>query len=597
MCGIAGKLHWGNHTDENLIVRMCNKMIHRGPNDSGCVNLNEISLGHRRLSIIDLSQGAKQPMISSDNRYFITFNGEIYNFQSIKKELEKEGYAFRTSSDTEVIIYAYSCWGKACLNKFNGMFAFAIWDDQEKELFLARDRFGKKPLYYYFTPYKGIAFASELTALLEDKEIEPRLSYEALNCYLATGYIMAPLSIYKGINKLEAATCMLISEKGNKVTKYQYWDYSECFRNKTKEKEQDVAEHVLHLFEESVKLRMISDVPVGAFLSGGVDSAAVVSLMKKYHQGTLHTFSIGFEQESYNELADADKMGRHLKTTHHGQTVKAENTEQLILDAIDAFDEPFSDNSLIPMLEVSRLASKHVTVVLSGDGADELFAGYITYKADKYHRMATVIPVIFKQALLNVVKKRNVAAEEKINFTYKLRQFMQGTVTDYEQAHYLWRLIFPPEKRVAILGENYRQLVYDTDPSKIFKKYFDKVPDLHWLDRSLYVDAMTWLTDDILVKVDRTSMRCSIEARAPYLDVNLATYAASIPPQLKMNGLKTKYILKKALKNILPQEVLQRKKSGFNAPVGKWIGLTEADEFRSFNKFVYNRKIESAAKK
>lgn len=597
MCGIAGILHWGAVQDPKIINAMTQRLAHRGPDDSGTVCLDDISLGHRRLSIIDLSVSAKQPMVNASGNYYIVFNGEICNFQDIKKELQSLGYKFLNKSDTEVALNAYECWGPGCLRRFNGMFALAIWDVQKRELFIARDRFGKKPLYYYITKNRGIVFASELDALLADQEIYPEINMEALNCYLALGYILAPLSIYKDVYKLEQASYMIISERGNRVIKEKYWDYAQCFRNKTSEDEQTIAKRIVYLMDNSVKLRMISDVPVGAFLSGGIDSSLVVSRMKQFHKGDLHTFSIGFEEKSYNDLQDADSMAHYLGTSHHAETIKAADVEQLISDAIDAFDEPFADNSLVPMLELSRLAAKHVKVVLSGEGADEMFAGYITYKADRYYRYSHVIPAVLRKAILNRVRNKKINADKKISFTYKLKQFLNGSLYDAEQAHYLWRIFFLPEERVNILGEQFRQLIYDTDPFRQFKKYYDNVKDLHWLDRNLYVDGMTWLTDDILVKVDRTTMRCGIEARCPFLDVELSTYAASISAELKMKGLNTKYILKRALKNILPKETLSKKKSGFNAPLGKWIGITETDEFRTFNKFVYNRKIKYAAEK
>jgi asparagine synthase (glutamine-hydrolysing) len=329
---------------------------------------------------------------------------------------------------------------------------------------------------------------------------------------------------------------------------------------------------------------------IGAFLSGGVDSSSIVAMMKKLHPGELHSFSIGFEEASYNELDAAKRMADRLGTNHHQHVVKSAGIDALIGEAIRAFDEPFSDNSMIPMIEVSALARKFVTVALSGDGADELFAGYITYKADKYYQLARMIPVSLRKLVYNRLKGKNIHDTQKINNKFKMRQFLHGSLQDFPGAHYSWRLLFHPEERIAILGEEYRQLVYDTDPSLIFRKYFEQVPSLHWLDQSLYVDGMTWLTDDILVKADRTTMHSGLEARAPYLDMNMAAYAASLPPEMKLKGFETKYILKKALEGILPSEVLYQKKSGFNAPVGNWIGVKDGDEFRSFNKFVLNFK-------
>jgi len=593
MCGIAGITDWKRtRIDSDKIVKaMTDKLIHRGPDNEGLQKLEFITLGHRRLSIIDLSASANQPMSTDEGRYTIVYNGEVYNFKEIKNDLKKFNINFKSNSDTEVILYAYANYGSECFEKFNGMFAIAIWDKEKRELILARDKFGKKPLYYYIHKDKNISFASELTALVEDKSIEMKLSVEALNCYLAIGYILSPMTMYENVYKLEQATYMKISDEGSKIKKVQYWDYSEKFRIKTNASESEIGKNILSLLEESVKKRLVSDVPVGAFLSGGVDSSSIVALMKKYYTGKeLHTFSVGFNQKSYNELPDADRVAEYIGTKHHGLICEVSDGLDFINSAINAFDEPFADNSLIPMIEVSKLASKYVTVVLSGDGADEIFAGYITYKADKYYNYARHIPDGIKKILIELCKDGN--SNKKLNWKYKQKQFLNGTLHTPEKAHYLWRQFFNQEERVKILGEKNKEIIYDTDPFNVFKKYYDKAEGMQTLDKNLYVDGMTWLADDILVKADRATMYSSIESRSPYLDPELVSYAASIPTELKMKGLKTKYILKKSLSKILPGFVLDKKKSGFNAPVGEWIGTKENDEFRTFNKYVYKRKIE-----
>ncbi|HQY51100.1 MAG TPA: asparagine synthase (glutamine-hydrolyzing) [Ignavibacteria bacterium] len=591
MCGIAGKSQWKGVSEDTIaaVSRMCNSIKHRGPDNQGVKSLGNIVLGHRRLSIIDLSANANQPMSSKDERFNIVYNGEIYNFMEIKNDLIQHGYSFKTNSDTEVIIYAYDKFGSDCFSMFNGMFSLAIWDSKLNELILARDRFGKKPLYYYFDKNKNISFASELKAFKEDKTFSPELSYEALNCYLAIGYILAPLTIYKNIFKLEAAHYMKISDSGNKISKLRYWDYSDSFRIKNKDSDEDTCSKILYLLEESVKRRMISDVPVGAFLSGGIDSTSIVALMKKFHKGELHTFSVGFNQKSYNELPDADRAAEFIGTRHHGIICDIKNELDFLNNAVDVFDEPFADNSLIPMIEVSKLASDFVTVVLSGDGADEIFAGYITYKADKYYNFAKPIPDSIKRFIIGL--NSNSKNKNKLNWQYKQKQFLNGALHSPEKAHYLWRQFFSPEERIEILGKEYKDLVYDTDPYNTFKKYYDIGKELDTLDRNLYVDGMTWLTDDILVKVDRTTMHSSIEARSPYLDPELVEYVSSIPSNKKMKGMQLKYILKKALKDVIPEFVINKKKSGFNSPVGEWIGSNGNNEFKTFNKYVYDRKF------
>lgn len=590
MCGIAGKLNWHISPNADVVRKMCDKMAHRGPDDSGIAALGNIVLGHRRLSIIDLSEKAHQPMASSDNRYHIVYNGEVYNFKELKSELKKAGVSFNSESDTEVVLYSYIKWGAACLNRFNGMFAFAIWDDKVKELFLARDRFGKKPLYYYLDPERFV-FASELTALVCDPEIPKNISYEAMNCYLALGYVLSPMTFYKDIFKLEPASYMLISGSGRILKKERYWNYADSFRVKNNSGEKDIAGNILELLRLAVQRRMISDVPLGSFLSGGIDSSSISALAKRYHEGELHTFSIGFEQKSYSELADASRAAKFIGTIHHSGLCKIDGSLDVLGEAVDAYDEPFADNSLIPTLELSKFTSAYVKVALSGDGADEIFAGYITYKADRYFKYAKAVPLFTRKLLMGILGRGSVKARHKIGLRYRQRQFLYGTLFSPEKAHYAWRLIFNPEERIDILGQEHRELVYGTDPFFIFEKHYNNVKDLHWLDRHLYVDAMTWLTDDILVKVDRASMKNSIEVRCPYLDVELASYAASIPAELKMRGFRTKYILKRALQGVLPEFIINKKKSGFNAPVGEWLKDDSMDEFKAFNKYVFKRKV------
>ena len=590
MCGIAGKLHWGPLKEDTPVQKMCDRMIHRGPNSGSIVNLNNISLGHRRLSIIDLSSKANQPMASKDGRYHIVYNGEVYNFKIIRKELDKIGYNFNSSSDSEVVMYAFVEWGEKCLQMFNGMFAFAIWDSKINQLFLARDRFGKKPLYYHIDNNKSFSFASELSALMADDTISKNLSYEALNSYLAIGYILSPMTLYNDVYKLESASYLMISDHGKKVSKVRYWNYADSFRNKTNASESEISHNLITHLREAVNRRLISDVPIGSFLSGGIDSSSIVSLMKENLNDDLHTFSVGFKQESYDETLDAGRVAKRLGTIHHNHYCDLNDDLELLDSAINGFDEPFSDNSLIPTYDLCKLASNYVTVALSGDGADELFAGYVTYKADKYNNYFKIVPNFLKRILFNISSLPSFK-NNKLGWGYKSRQFFHGALHKPEQAHYLWRVFFHPEDRVKILGEQHRELIYDSDPYNIFKKYYSEAKDLELLDKYLYVDGMTWLTDDILVKVDRASMQHSLEVRCPYLDIDLVNYASSIPSDFKMKGFNTKYILKKALKGVIPEFVLSKKKSGFNAPVGAWLESDESDEFRTFNKYVYNKKV------
>ncbi len=600
MCGISGKLSWQQPVNSEVVVDINSKLFHRGPDDGGILSLENIVLGHRRLSIIDLTEAGKQPMSDNTNRYHIVYNGMVYNFRELKQDLIRAGYHFRGTSDTEVVLYSYIYWGIDCLPKFNGMFALAVWDSKEQVLLLARDRFGKKPLYYYRLPDGGIVFASELTALMKDTEVPRKISSAALNCYLSLSYILSPMTMYESVEKLEPAYYILIKNKGKYFTKQRYWNYADLFRLKTNDSIKDAAAKILFLLEQSVKRRMISDVPIGAFLSGGVDSSAVVALMKKYHTGELHTFSMGFDDATYNELPDAKRTSDWIGTIHHAKICEMDGSLSIIHNAIASYDEIFADTSLIPMVEVSKLAAEHVKVVLSGDGGDEIFAGYITYKATEYHHKLRLVPVGFKRFLLSFLNRFFPPQKTKLSFEFKAKQFLYGLLYSGHQAHYLWRCIFTPEERIKILGSDYKDLVYSTDPFLQFKKHYDEVRDLDIFDQHLYVDIKTWLADDILVKLDRATMHSSIEGRCPYLDNDLVAYVASLPykyksvPRSQIFPKKHKYILKVAVKELLPISVLKKRKAGFNSPVGKWLQVEGINEFKAFNQFVYSEKLKNA---
>lgn len=600
MCGICGKLSWVKPVDLEIVKNINDALFHRGPDDGGILSLGNIVLGHRRLSIIDLTGTGKQPMSDETGRYHIVYNGMVYNFLELKQDLEKFGYRFRGTSDTEVVLYSYIHWGVDCFAKFNGMFALAIWDTEEQELLLARDRFGKKPLYYYRLPDGGIVFASELTALVKDLEVPTKISYAALNCYLGLSYILSPMTMYEGVEKLETSHYIIIKNRGKNLIKQRYWNYADLFRLKTNDSIKDAAAKILFLLEQSVKRRMISDVPIGAFLSGGVDSSAVVSLMKKHHTGELHTFSMGFDDATYNELPDAKRTADWIGTTHHAKICEMDESLFIIHNAVAAYDEIFADTSLIPMVEVSKLAAEHVKVVLSGDGGDEIFAGYITHKATKYHHKLRKVPVDFNKFLLSILSRFFPPQKTRLSFEFKAKQFLYGLLYSGHQAHYLWRCIFTPEERIKILGSDYKDLVYDTDPFLQFKKHYDEVRDLDIFDQHLYVDIKTWLADDILVKLDRATMHSSIEGRCPYLDNDLIAYVASLPynyksvPYSQIFPKKHKYILKVAVEELLPESVLKKRKAGFNSPVGKWLQAEGINEFKAFNQFVYNEKLKNA---
>lgn len=590
MCGIAGKVALNHVPDVQAVERMTRRLSHRGPDAEGVMVLGDnAAFGHRRLSIIDLSESANQPMQDDSRRYTIVYNGEVYNYLELRKVLLDAGVNFSTQSDTEVVLSAYIRWGTQCFEKFNGMFALAIWDSLDKILILARDRFGKKPLFY--TLLNGeITFASELTALLEDSAIKEKvsLSISALNHYLAMGYVLAPLTIYREINKLETATYLTFQD--NKIRKHRYWDYRVCFDHQTKQTEADVAQQLDALLEQAVKYRLISDVPVGAFLSGGLDSSGVTAYAKHHIPYELHTFCVGFAEASYNEAEGARIIADYLSTVHYELVPELKRDKDIINKTIDCYDEPFSDTSLIPMVLVSKFASQFVKVVLSGDGADEIFGGYVTYQADLLKKRLQFIPKSFQGLASTVLRKTAFETMKKTSVGFKLKQFSKGLAQSPQYAHYVWRELHDENERIALIGAEHSDEIKSSHPFFTFLKYYGEAGDLEQMNQHLYVDAKTWLADDILVKVDRATMAFGLEARAPFLDANVTEYAASIPSAMKLGMHGGKLILKKVLNKYLPSSTIYKRKSGFNAPVNSWLDNNRENEFRFFNKYVWNQK-------
>jgi asparagine synthase (glutamine-hydrolysing) len=564
-------------------------LVHRGPDFGAVKSIDDFAvLGHRRLSIIDLSAAANQPMTDASNRFTIVYNGEVYNFDELRKDLRQRGYVFKSSSDTEVVLNSFAEWGAACFDMFNGMFALAIWDSREKQLVCARDRFGKKPFYYTIVGDE-FSFASELSALLLDDAVRNNLSVstEALNHFLALGYILSPRTLYREVCKLEPASFLRFSE-GKTIERVVYWNYGDSFRKRATGTRKDMADTVEHLLRSAVARRLVADVPVGTLLSGGLDSSAVSACAQKESATPISTFSVGFEQKSYDESAHAAFVAKHLGTRHHEISVDIATEPDFITSAIRCFDEPFADTSLVPMAAVARFAASQVKVVLSGDGADEIFGGYLTYAADALHGyISRFIPRPGRSILASLLRNVAIVTGKKAGNGFKMRQFGKGIAADYRYAHYSWRELFSEEQRISLLGRDKEEEIRDTHPFGVFQKHYDAVADLDLLSQHLYVDAKTWLADDILVKVDRTTMAYSLEARCPFLDAELAEYAAGIPSEYKTSRGTGKRILREAVRGLLPNETIAKKKSGFGAPVGKWLGKTSnEDEYTFFVRHV-----------
>tara|TARA_Y100001934_G_scaffold283354_1_gene402419 strand:+ start:1033 stop:2940 length:1908 start_codon:yes stop_codon:yes gene_type:complete len=571
MCGISGILDWSQPLPQETLHNMIRRLSHRGPDSEGFFIESPIGFAHCRLSIIDLRENANQPMQDRSGNYHIVFNGTIYNFQVLRQDLETAGSRFRTKSDTEVLLEAYKKWGTNCLERLNGMFAFAIWDRPKRKLFLARDRLGEKPLFYFSLPEGGLVFASELKALLAHPASPRDLDLNAVSQFLSFGYVPGVTCIISGIKKLPPGH-FLIAENGELHEPISYWDLKASFMAKRKFRSTgEASEEFRSLFRDTVQTRLISDVPLGAFLSGGIDSSSIVSAMAQIHPSPLpQTFSMGFEEKTYSELAMARKVAGLLEVEHRDQTLSSNLLPRLPEIAYFA-DEPFADTSFIPMFSLAKFCKQHVTVCLSGDGGDEILGGYETYIADKLCKRTNWLPNRAREGILNLIRSCWPVSFGKVSLDYKICKFLEGHSSNIDRAHASWRVLFSEDEKSALWVHPLEDQLAIKDPLEPFLKHAREVKECHYLDRAMYVDLKTWLPDDILAKVDRSTMAHGLEARAPFLDYRLVEFAASLPVSLKIRGLQKKYLLKQAYKKYLPAEVLHQKKRGFNAPVSHWI--------------------------
>ncbi len=589
MCGICGEINLNRKKIKPGVIRqMCDVLAHRGPDDEGMVFLRgdkvseakshfpadlvesgfEVGLGHRRLSIIDLSKAGHQPMTNEDRTLWIVYNGEIYNFQEIRSHLEKRGHLFKSRSDTEVILHAYEEWGVDCLRYFRGMFAFGLWDNRQKRLFLARDRLGKKPLVYSCQNGR-FAFASEIKALLQIPWVERTLNPSAIHYYLTYQYIPSPESIFRGIMKLPPAHYLLYDSNGNLKIEC-YWRLNCNFQEKRKIDGETVCEIIREKLEESVKLRLISDVPLGAFLSGGIDSGLVVGLMAKNGGSPVKTFSIGFEEKEFNELNFARILSNHFGTDHHEFIVKPCVIE-ILPKLVWHYNEPFADSSSIPTYYISQLTKEYVKVVLTGDAGDENFAGYPRYRRSKYVLWFTKLPNVIRKDLM--VKTLQVLSRSpwKRKTIHRLRDFVEMLSPHQGQNYFEQIRIFSEkEKRELYSNEFFNQIVNTNAIDYLIKKYEEAGLE-NPLERLLYLDMVTYLPEDLLVKVDIATMANSVEARIPFLDHQFIETIAEIPFEFKLRGLKLKFILKKAFSDFLPDSILKRRKMGFGVPIQRWF--------------------------
>ena len=569
MCGIAGILNSRGPVDRDVLARMTNSLRHRGPDDeeyhleTPAPGRLAVGLGFRRLAIIDLGAG-RQPMANEDESLWIVCNGEIYNHQDLRSELEARGHRFRTHCDIETLLHLYEESGPDCLQKVNGMFAAAIWDTRDQRLFLARDRLGKKPLYYRHTPSQFL-FGSEVKALLQHPDCPPELDRVSLAKYLAYEYVPSPHCIFKGIQKLPAGHHL--TWKNGQTTVRQYWDLSfPPVANSRPEGE--IADELLARLREAVRLRLISDVPLGVFLSGGIDSSSVVAMMAELRPASqIKTFAIGFEERSFDESHHARLVARHFGTDHHEDILKSQTLVDILPEVADFLDEPFADASIIPTYLLSRFTRRHVTVALGGDGGDELLAGYPTFQADRVARWYRRLPSALHKGLAQRLTGLLPVSHKNFSFDFKVKQFLRGVSYEPGIRNQVWLGSFTPDEQQNLLrADSGGADVYDD-----IRAAEGRCEAKAALNRLVYLYCKFYLQDDILFKVDRASMACGLEARAPFLDYTLVDFLCTIPPRLKLRGLTAKYILKRALKGRLPADILGRGKKGFGIPIAKWF--------------------------
>jgi len=566
MCGIAGIYNFDffKSVHESLLKRMTDSLVHRGPDDEGFYCSGPIGLGHRRLSIIDLA-GGHQPLANEDETIWIVFNGEIYNFGELHDELVKKDHVFKTRSDTEVIVHLYEEEGENCFKRLRGMFAIAIWDARNRKLILARDRVGKKPLFYYYDGSR-IAFASEMKAILEIPGVPREIDPEAVSDYFSLLYIPAPKSIFKNIRKVLPGHYLVASRDGIRET--EYWDLS--FNHSLQLSEQEWCERLFETYREAVRIRLISEVPLGAFLSGGVDSSSVVAVMAGLLNTPVTTCSIGFEEEDFNELEYASEIAVQFKTNHHEHVVRPDAVG-IVEKLAWHYDEPFADSSAVPTYYVSKAAREHVTVAISGDGGDEHFAGYRRYYFDKRENsIRSLLPAALRQPIFGALASLYPKADWAPRI-FRGKATFQNLARSPIEAYFRSVSALKSELKEQIIDGDLRRQLGGYDSLDVLRFYYDKADTTDPLSRIQYVDVKTYLTDDILVKVDRASMAHSLEVRAPILDHKLMELAATIPSSMKLRGMNGKYIFKKTLNEVLPRSVLNRKKMGFGVPLAQWL--------------------------
>ena len=566
MCGITGFVrNDGKPVDEALLARMNEAIRHRGPDEDGFYVNGSVGMAMRRLAIIDLKSG-QQPIHNRDRTAWIVFNGEIYNYLELREKLEKLGHTFYTNSDTEAIVHAYDQYGADCPKHLRGMFAFAIWNERNQELFLARDRVGKKPLLYSLVNGGHLIFGSEFSALLLHPDVSREIEPEALDYYLSFMCIPAPMTAYRAIRKLEPGH-WLRWRKGE-IEVQRYWQPD--FTKKLDIDEEEAGERTVAILRDAVKVRLMSEVPLGAFLSGGIDSSAVVALMAQESSERVKTFSIGFDEQDFSELHHARRIAEHVGADHHEFIVRPDAVEVLPM-LVEHYGEPYADSSAVPTYYVAKETRKHVTVALNGDGGDESFAGYERYVAmgltEKYRR----VPSFLRESVIKETVNLIPTSPTKRSMARSVKRLLDGVSRPRVDRYTYWVSVFNDDTKKPLYSDFFREQTLEADPTGLLGTWFKRANGIGIVDAMLLTDQMTYLPNDLLVKVDIATMAVSLEARAPFLDHHVIEFAASLPEKLKLRRLTTKYLLKKVLRKLLPSENLDRRKMGFGVPIGHWF--------------------------
>lgn len=570
MCGICG-FNWQNNA---LIERMTERLAHRGPDQSGHFCRPHISLGHRRLSIIDLTEHGRQPMTNEDGSVHVVFNGEIYNFAEIRADLEAKGHVFIGHSDTEVIVHGYEEYGTDVVHRFRGMFAFAVWDQRREQLWIVRDRLGIKPLYYHWRDGEFV-FASEIKAILEHDRAGREVNDQAVYDYIGFEFVAAPTTMFKHIYKLPAGH-QLIYRPGQEPDVQPYWELPYHAPENMVRDPQECVETIRHLIDESVRYRLIADVPLAAFLSGGLDSSTIVAMMRRHVSGRLRTFTIGYPDKTFSELAYAQRVAEQFETDHEVLMIEGMTPER-IEKSLWHFDEPMTDLSSIPLMLICEQARQQVTVCLSGEGGDEVFAGYDRFKASRMNRFYQWIPGFARRRIIEPALLGLADRPQKKGAVNMLKRFVQGAMLPPVAQHLRWQYFSSAAQDRMLFADDFLAHA-NSDPFYRLREVGARYPETDSVNYETFLDLRYEMPDSVLMKADRMSMACGLELRVPLLDHHLVEYMARVPGNWKLKGFQTKHIFRKALEGILPQDIVYRGKQGYSLPVKNLL----RDELRGY---------------